>query len=285
MGDTLMHKKNMFGFLFFLLLCSRLFLLGTFVFLSIDCLKFKVIIEQCRNRSSSGDAGQALDIAGPFMEAASSVSYLIVLFSWSRFFTRTFFRILPRTHGFWFWQTMAISYVVSVVSFCLTQGQLLLGLGLILEVFTASLLCCALKYVDRATVKHSLRSSSSESYVLYGMYIASLWLYIFRNLTVFAYDTSLLIGQIQQPGKFANITRLLLCFNCAIRGSFVQAFYYMLFKNPTIPKVCDNVNSCMLYDLYGSVGVNDCSGGRQPLIRWETPIEEAIRHVQIQTLG
>lgn len=285
MNGVIFRCKVMLGILFASLLCARLFFLTSFVYLSIDCLKFKVIIEQCRNRSfSAGDTGQALDIGGPFIESMSSGLYLVVLFNWSRFSTRTFFYILPRTYGFWFWLGMVLSFTVSVVSFFITQDKVLLGVSLVFEVLTASLLCCALKFVDRETVLFSLRQSNIMGSVLYHIYVASMWMYVFRHLTVFAYDTSTLIGQIKLPGKFASVTRLLICFNVATRFSFVQAFYSMMFKNPKIPKVCDNVETSMSYDLFGPIGVMDGSGGRQPLIRWETPIEEAMRHVQFETL-
>jgi hypothetical protein len=177
---------------------------------------------------------------------------------------------------------------ISVVSIDFSKDKIVvaIGISLLLEISTLSLVCCALKFIKKITVKRSLERWLSPhrriAVFLYYLFIATMWSYLLRNLSLFIYDTTVLVGKIKRPAKFDHIDKLLLFMNIATRGSFVEFFYSLIFRNPKIPIVCQNVENCRSYDLYGPIGVTDSSGSKQPLVRWETPLEEAMRAAQIR---
>lgn len=277
------------GVLFFFLLLARLTFTVLFLVPSVNCLRNRVILEKCGNLTFSQDVKNMLDLSGTVLESGSTFTYIMTIFLWSRFWSRNFFRALYRLPIFWFWSTMIIFTFISVMSLDFPMGKIVVGIGvsLLLEISSLSLFCCALKFIEKVTVKRSLErllfSNRRLAVLFYYLYLLTMWSYLLRNLSLFTYDTTILVGKIKRPGKFDHIDKLLLFMNIATRGSFVEFFYSLIFRNPNIPVVCQNVENCRAYDQYGNIGVTDSSGRvKQPLVTWLSPMDEAMRQAQIK---
>lgn len=277
------------GSLLFFLLLARLTFTILFLVPSANCLRHRVVIEKCGNLTFSQDVKNALDFSATLLESGSTFLYILIIFLWSRFWSCNFFRTLYRLPIFWFWSTMIIFTFISVVSIDFSKSNnIVIGIGvsLLLEISSLTFFCCALKFIEKVTVKRSLKrlcSNQRLAIFFYYLYISTLWSYLLRNLSLFTYDTTVLVGKIKRPGKFDHIDKLLLFMNIATRGSFVEFFYSLIFRKPNIPVVCQNVENCRAYDQYGNIGVTDSSGQvKQPLVTWLSPLEQAMREAQIK---
>lgn len=227
----------------------------------------------------------ALNTTGTFVESGSSIVLTLLVFSWGKFSPRNFIDAVPYLPHFWFWVVFFLITVVSTATGNFRNGMFLLGLSTILEIGTLVVFCCALKFINKVTVKRCLEQMFANKMLLarflYYLFIATMWSYLIRNLALFLYDTSIVAKKITRPSGVENFDSLLLLANCAIRGSFTQFFYAKIFRKPRLPVVCENVEHARKCDHYGSMGVIDRSGGFQPIMKWESEIEEACNKVLV----
>lgn len=272
------------GCVFTVVLLARLCFTLLFLLTSLVCLQGGDTTETCGNKTFSQDERNKLDMAGTFVEAGSSILFILVMFSWSRFSVKNFCQAVPSLAVFWLWIAFFIVAIFSTVSMDFMNEKAVLGMSLILEIGSLVLLCCVLKFVHKITVKRSFEKSlpSHKRWptFLYYLFMATLWTYMLRNLVLFLYDTSVFAKKINRHSHFGHVDGLVLIVNCATRGSFVQSLYAYIFANPRLPMVCDNVESARMRDQYGRIGVRDAMGGFQPVVEWLTEIEETNRFSQ-----
>ena len=270
---------KLLGCMFALALLVRLSFTLLFTLTSVICLQDDVTTETCGNETFTQNDRNRLDMAGTFMEAGSSLLIIAILFSWSRFSVKTFCRAIPWLPVFWLWVALFVVANVSIVSLDFKRDNIVLGISLLLELGSLVILCCAFKFVYKSTVKRAFERQHRGwvAKFLYNLFMATMWAYMFRNLTLFLYDTSVFAKKINRHAFFTKLDALLLLANCATRGSFLQFFYAYIFANPVLPIVCDNAESARTRDEYGRVGVRDTMGGFQPVLEWVTEFDENNR--------
>ena len=267
------------------LILLRLSFTCLFFIFGFICLDRQVTVEYCGNVTLSQNTKNSLDTAGTFIEAGSSLMLTSLIFSWGKFSPRNFFYAVPCLPQFWFWLILLVMAVISIVTIDFKNDMPLLGSSLIFEIGSLLVFCCALRFIKKLTIKQWLEQKFINKFILarfmYFLFIATMWCYLIRNLVLFLYDTSIMAKKISRHDHFYNLDSLLLLTNCTTRGSFTQFFYAKIFRRPRLPVVCENVFHARTYDQYGSMGVIDRSGGFQPIMRWETEIEEACNNVLV----
>ena len=276
---------QVFGCCWLVLVTVRLSFTFLFFIPGLVCLNHQVTIEKCGNITFSQELKNTLDMSGTFIEAGSSLMLTLLIFSWGKFSPKNFISAVPSLPHFWFWLALFIVAVISAITLDFMKDMAALGSSIILEIGTLVVLCCALKFIKKVTVKRwleqTLMHKKLAARLIYYLFIATLWSYLIRNLALFLYDTSIAARRITRQSRFRTLDGFLLLVNCATRGSFTQFFYAKIFRNPRLPVVCENVQHTRTCDNFGPVGVWDRTGGFQPIIKWEPEIEEACRKVLV----
>ena len=209
------------------------------------CLANDTSTETCGNHVFTQVAKDDINMAGTFVEAGSSLVITLLIFCWRNFNVVNFFLAAPRLAIFWFWLGLFCVQTITIVNMDFLPSLLklqLLGVSLLLEFATLILLCLALKFIEKSTVKAWIRRTvGSEHWAvfLYYFYLLTLWIYLLRNLALVSYDMAMFAKKIDRHAKDKQIDNLLLIANIATRGSFVQFFYAAIFRNPKLSTVCE----------------------------------------------
>lgn len=234
------------GCVFALLWLTRLTFTLLFVVPAFVCLSNETSTETCGNIVFTQEEKDDINMEGTFVEAGSSILIILMIFCWGKFNVVNFFLAAPRLAVFWYWMGLFCVQVVSVINLDFLPGQWdcrdWIGVSLLFEFATLVLLCLALKFVKKSTMKAWIyRTVTSEQWAtfLYYLYMLTLWMYMLRNLALVTYDMSVFAMKINRYAKSEQIDHLLLIANIATRSSFVQFFYAAIFRNPKLSKVCE----------------------------------------------
>ena len=211
------------------------------------CLTNQTSTETCGNHVFTQAAKDHINMAGTFVESGCSLAITLLIFCWGKFNMVNFFLAAPRIAVFWFWLGLFCVQTITTVNmdFLATPKKLhlkLLGVSLLLEFTTLILLCLALKFIEKSTVKAwARRTVDSEHWTtfLYHLYLLTLWMYFLRNLALVSYDMAMFAKKIDRHARHKQIDKLMLISNIATRGSFVQFFYAAIFRNPKLSTVCE----------------------------------------------
>ena len=130
----------------------------TFLFfvLGFVCLDHLVTVEYCGNLTLSQTTKNDLEITGTLVETGSTLIISLMVFSWGKFSPRSFLYAVLLLPQFWFWMVLFLIFVVACVTGDFRNGMALLGSSQILEIGTLVVFCCALKFINKVTVKRWL---------------------------------------------------------------------------------------------------------------------------------
>ena len=209
------------------------------------CLTYQTSTETCGNHVLTQAAKDHINMAGTFIESGCSLAITFSIFCWGNFNLVNFFLAAPRLAVFWFWLGLLCGQTITIVNMDFLPTGLhlkFLGVSLLLEFITLILLCLALKFIEKSTVKAWIRRTvDSERWTafFYYLYVLTLWMYLLRNLALVSYDMATFAKKIDRHARDKQIDNLLLISNIATRGSFVQFFYAAIFRNPKLSTVCE----------------------------------------------
>ena len=242
------------------------------------CLANDTSTETCGNHVFTQVAKDDINMAGTFVEAGSSLVITLLIFCWRNFNVVNFFLAAPRLAIFWFWLGLFCVQTITIVNMDFLPSLLklqLLGVSLLLEFATLILLCLALKFIEKSTVKAWIRRTvGSEHWAvfLYYFYLLTLWIYLLRNLALVSYDMAMFAKKIDRHAKDKQIDNLLLIANIATRGSFVQFFYAAIFRNPKLSTVCEVTYQTRPLAHFQNLFANESEGSannQKVVIAWE----------------
>lgn len=244
------------------------------------CLANETSTETCGNNVFTQAAKDDINMAGTFTEAGSSLVITLLIFCWGNFNAVNFFLAAPRLAVFWFWLGLFCVQTITIVNIDFLPSLLnlqLLGVSLLLEFATLILLCLALKFIDKSTVKAWIRRTVGNEHwavFLYYLYVLTLWMYLLRNLALVSYDMAMFAKKIDRHARHKQIDHLLLISNIATRGSFVQFFYAAIFRNPKLSTVCEADQTRPLEHLQNlfSTRSEGSADNLEALIAWEPSI-------------
>lgn len=244
------------------------------------CLANETSTETCGNNVFTQAAKDDINMAGTFTEAGSSLVITLLIFCWGNFNVVNFFLAAPRLAVFWFWLGLFCVQTITIVNIDFLPSLLnlqLLGVSLLLEFATLILLCLALKFIDKSTVKAWIRRTVGNEHwavFLYYLYVLTLWMYLLRNLALVSYDMAMFAKKIDRHARHKQIDHLLLISNIATRGSFVQFFYAAIFRNPKLSTVCEADQTRPLEHLQNlfSTRSEGSADNLEALIAWEPSI-------------
>lgn len=209
------------------------------------CLTNQTSTETCGNHVFAQAAKDHINMAGTFIESGCSLAITLFIFCWEKFNVVNFFLAAPRLAVFWFWLGLFCVQTITIVNMDFLANGLhlkFLGVSLLLEFTTLILLCLALKFIEKSTVKAWIRrtvDSKRWRASLYYLFVLTLWMYFLRNLALVSYDMAMFAKKIDRHARNKQIDNLLLISNIATRGSFVQFFYAAIFRNPKLSTVCE----------------------------------------------
>lgn len=237
----------MVGCIFALLWLTRLTFTLLFAVPAFGCLTNETSTETCGNKVFTQSEKDNMNMEGTFVEAGSSILKILLIFCWRKFNVTNFFRAVPRLAVFWFWMGLFCAQALTIINidFLPRRRWNWLGASLLLEFASLVLLCLALKFIEKSTVKawiyRTVTNEQNEHWALflYCLYLLTLWMYLLRNLALLFYDMAILAKKINGHASHEQIDHLLLISNIANRGSFVQFFYAAIFRNPKLSEVCN----------------------------------------------
>lgn len=209
------------------------------------CLTNQTSTETCGNHVFTQAAKDHINMAGTFIESGCSLALTLLISCWREFNVANFFLAAPRLAVFWFWLGLFCIQTITIVNVDFLASELhlkFLGVSLLLEFITLIVLCLALKFIEKSTVKAWIRRTvDSEHWTasLYYLYVLTLWMYFLRNLALVSYDMAVFAKKIDRHARDKQIDNLLVISNIATRGSFVQFFYAAIFRNPKLSTVCE----------------------------------------------
>ena len=233
------------SFILALLWLTRLTFTLLFAVPAFVCLTNQTSTETCGNHVFTQEAKDHINVAGTFIESGCSLAITLLIFCWGKFNVVNFFLAAPRLPVFWFWLGLFCVQIITIVNMDFLPKQFhltLLGVSLLLEFTTLILLCLALKFIEKSTVKAWVRRTVDSEHwtrILYYLYALTLWMYLLRNLALVSYDMAMFAKKIDRHARDEQIDNLLLISNIATRGSFVQFFYAAIFRNPKLSTVCE----------------------------------------------
>lgn len=233
------------SFILALLWLTRLTFTLLFAVPAFVCLTNQTSTETCGNHVFTQEAKDHINVAGTFIESGCSLAITLLIFCWGKFNVVNFFLAAPRLPVFWFWLGLFCVQIITIVNMDFLPKQFhltLLGVSLLLEFTTLILLCLALKFIEKSTVKAWVRRTVDSEHwtrILYYLHLLTLWMYFLRNLALVSYDMAMFAKKIDRHARAKQIDNLLLISNIATRGSFVQFFYAAIFRNPKLSTVCE----------------------------------------------
>lgn len=251
---------------FILLTLSRAIFVVLFFVPAVVCENYGDIIEKCENKTIFFEESMQnkVDMVGTFLEAFNSTLMFTLILCWEIFHVWTFGFATITFGYFWFWLSMTAIVVVTVSEIDFSKGLVPLGISLIVEILSLTLLSSALHHIPKKTVyrwlqrKLGLRNRRFLLTLSYYTFHLILFVYVVRNLSLFLYDLTLTAKKISRNVR--PFDSLLLVFNTAMRGSFVGFYFAKMHESVDLPLVCDNVETN--YD---------------PVIRWVAPSENLSR--------
>ena len=269
------------SFILAVLWLSRLTFTLLFAVPAFVCLANEKSTETCGNHVFTQAAKDYIIMAGTFVEAGSSLVITLLIFCWGNFNVVNFFLAAPRLAVFWFWLGLFCVQTITIVNMDFLPSGLklqFLGVSLLLEFATLLLLCLAVKFIEKSTVKawiHRKVGSEHRAVFLYYLYVLTLWMYLLRNLALVSYDMAMFAKKIDRHARDKQIDNLLLISNIATRGSFVQFFYAAIFRNPKLSTVCEVTDQTRplahlqhLQNLFATRSENSANN-QEVLIAWE----------------
>ena len=232
------------SFILVVLLLTRLTFTLLFAVPAVVCLVNESSTETCGDYVFTQASKDDINMAGTFIESGSSLAITLLIFCWGKFNVVNFFLAAPRLAVFWFWLGLVCVQTITIVNDFLPSKLHLkfLGVSLLLEFATLTLLSLALKFIEKSTLKAWIRRTVDNEHwtaFMYYLYVLTLWMYLLRNLALVSYDMAMLAKKIDRHASNKQIDNLLLISNIATRGSFLQFFYAAIFRNPKPSTVCE----------------------------------------------
>lgn len=248
---------------FILLTLSRAIFVILFFVPAVVCEHYGDIIEKCENKTIFFEQSKQdkVDMVGTFLEAFNSTLIFTLILCWEIFHIWTFCFATLTFGYFWFWLSMMVIVVVTASEMDFSNGLVPLGISLIVELLSLTLLSSALHHIPKKTVYRWLQRKLGDRHFLtlsYYTFYLILFVYVVRNMSLFLYDLSLTAKKIAR--NVNTFDSLLLVLNTAMRGSFVGFYFAKIHESVVLPLVCDNVETN--YD---------------PVMQWVAPSEHLRR--------
>ena len=217
------------------------------------CVANGHIVEACNatNFLTQHQSDEVNTVATLF-EAINSVLLFVAILCWKKFHPVHFLQAIFLVGHFWMWFALVIMNSASALYVNISHhGKLKSYLAIfeISELTSAAILACAINFIDRSTIKHSIGLTLNEEdrtwkrFVKF-LYDATLLSYVFRNLGLFLYDTTLVAMSVSLSSygknKQKDWSSFLLVMDVALRGTFAQFFFAKFFQGRPLPRVSVN---------------------------------------------
>ena len=172
---------------FILLTLSRAIFVILFFVPAVVCEHYGDIIEKCENKTIFFEQSKQdkVDMVGTFLEAFNSTLIFTLILCWEIFHIWTFCFATLTFGYFWFWLSMMVIVVVTASEMDFSNGLVPLGISLIVELLSLTLLSSALHHIPKKTVYRWLQRKLGDRHFLtlsYYTFYLILFVYVVRNM-------------------------------------------------------------------------------------------------------
>ena len=231
------------------LLVARTFFTVTFFVTSVICIiSAGSRIERCEGwlGLSQRDIDR-LNTTSTFVETIVSCFLIFLIYRWKNFNFKNFLRALVRQANFWMWTALWGARIITNVLIDIIPGinenypiLVVLGVSLLLEFASTTMLACALSFVQLSTVRnwfteHFPRKGRDETLMI--LYRITLFSYGSRMLALFLYNSFLVARAITRQSEFRELDSVLLALDVGYRGSLAIFFFRKFFEFENTPEV------------------------------------------------
>ena len=231
------------------LLVARTFFTVTFFVTSVICIiSAGSRIERCEGwlGLSQRDIDR-LNTTSTFVETIVSCFLIFLIYRWKNFNFKNFLRALVRQANFWMWTALWGARIITNVLIDIIPGinenypiLVVLGVSLLLEFASTTMLACALSFVQLSTVRnwfteHFPRKGRDETLMI--LYRITLFSYGSRMLALFLYNSFLVARAITRQSEFGELDSVLLALDVGYRGSLAIFFFRKFFEFENTPEV------------------------------------------------
>ena len=231
------------------LVVLRIFFTLTFFVTSVICIiSAGSRIERCDGLLElSQRAIDSLNTTSTFVETTVSCFLIFLIYRWKDFKFKNFLRALVQQAHFWMWTALWGARIITNVLIDIIPGinenypiLVVLGVSLLLEFASTTMLACALSFVQLSTVRnwfteHFPRRGRDEKLMI--LYRITLFSYGSRMLALFLYNSFLVARAITRQSEFGELDSVLLALDVGYRGSLAIFFFRKFFEFENTPEV------------------------------------------------
>ena len=234
----------------------RAFFTFTFFVTSVICIiSAGSRVERCEGwLGLSQRSIDSLNTASTFVETTVSCFLIFLIYRWKNFNFKNFLRALVQQAHFWMWTALWGARIITNVLIDIIPGinenypiLVVLGVSLLLEFASTTMLACALSFVQLSTVRnwfteHFPRRGRDEKLMI--LYRITLFSYGSRMLALFLYNSFLVAREITRQSEFRELDSVLLALDVGYRGSLAIFFFRKFFEFENTPEVfVETINS------------------------------------------
>ena len=231
------------------LVVLRIFFTLTFFVTSVICIiSAGSRIERCDGLLElSQRAIDSLNTTSTFVETTVSCFLIFLIYRWKDFKFKNFLRALVQQAHFWMWTALWGARIITNVLIDIIPGinenypiLVVLGVSLLLEFASTTMLACALSFVQLPTVRNWFtehfprRGTDGKLMILYRI---TLFSYGLRMLALFLYNSFLVAREITRQSEFRELDSVLLALDVGYRGSLAIFFFRKFFEFENTPEV------------------------------------------------
>ena len=227
----------------------RAFFTFTFFVTSVICIiSAGSRVERCEGwLGLSQRSIDSLNTTSTFVETIVSCFLIFLIYRWKHFNFKNFLRALVQQAHFWMWTALWGARIITNVLIDIIPGinenypiLVVLGVSLLLEFASTTVLACALSFVQLSTVtnwfyEHFPEEGRSEKLMI--LYRITLFSYGSRMLALFLYNSFLVAREITRQSEFREIDSVLLALDVGYRGSLAIFFFRKFFEFENTPEV------------------------------------------------
>ena len=227
----------------------RAFFTFTFFVTSVICIiSAGSRVERCEGwLGLSQRSIDSLNTTSTFVETTVSCFLIFLIYRWKNFNFKNFLRALVQQAHFWMWTALWGARIITNVLIDIIPGinenypiLVVLGVSLLLEFASTTMLACALSFVQLSTVRnwfteHFPRRGRDEKLMI--LYRITLFSYGSRMLALFLYNSFLVARAITRQSEFGELDSVLLALDVGYRGSLAIFFFRKFFEFENTPEV------------------------------------------------
>ena len=227
----------------------RAFFTFTFFVTSVICIiSAGSRVERCEGwLGLSQRSIDSLNTTSTGVETTVSCFLIFLIYRWKNFKFKNFLRALVQQAHFWMWTALWGARIITNVLIDIIPGinenypiLVVLGVSLLLEFASTTMLACALSFVQLSTVRnwfteHFPRRGRDEKLMI--LYRITLFSYGSRMLALFLYNSFLVARAITRQSEFGELDSVLLALDVGYRGSLAIFFFRKFFEFENTPEV------------------------------------------------